>query len=117
MVMSSRSTWQALVQWVLRSTRSMLRAFAERLAEEARMRLDMMRPWVRREGFLTLSSLLLQTLWRPCFAPPSARRALALSLEQIDRSCRLSPGPADERLTATNACSARRCIRSAVVGS
>ena len=54
MAINSRSTWQALVQRVLRSARIMPRAFAQRLAEEARIKRDMMRPWVCREGFSLL---------------------------------------------------------------
>jgi hypothetical protein len=81
--MSSRSTWQALVQRVLMRTRNREWAFAESLAEEVRMRLDMMPPM----GVLRRLSLVLSLLQTLATRLLDDHRTWGASID-IYRSCR-----------------------------
>src|SRR5262245_38722424 len=74
MAISSRSVRRASVP-LLRSDRNMRRAFAERLANWALMRRDMVPPFVDIEPSLVLQNVLLKALAEPLLRTPEARQA------------------------------------------
>jgi DNA-binding transcriptional ArsR family regulator len=85
MAISSRSVRRAWVQ-LLRSACNMRRALAERLADEARMRRDMVFPWVCSERLSRSSkSTRPPAFAEPLLCTPGARQARPVSLEPNDR--------------------------------
>jgi hypothetical protein len=84
MAISSRSVRRAWVQ-LLRCARNTNRAFAKRLADEARMRRDMVPPGMCSEGF-SLLAVYSPALVEPLLRTSEACQARPVSLELNDRS-------------------------------